>query len=70
MMAFENPKFVKYSFDKKKSTKLIEQINNKLKFPVVVKPINEGSSVNVYICTKKNITKILKSIESYKEVMI
>ena len=64
------PKFIKYSFDKKKSTKLIEQINDKLKFPVVVKPINEGSSVNVYICTKKNITKILKSMESYKQVMI
>ena len=64
------PKFIKYSFDKKKSTKLIEQINDKLKFPVVVKPINEGSSVNVYICTKKNITKILKSMDSYKEVMI
>ena len=64
------PKFIKYSFDKKKSTKLIEQINDKLKFPVVLKPINEGSSVNVYICTKKNITKILKSMESYKEVMI
>ena len=63
------PKFIKYSFDNK-STKLIEQINDKLKFPVVVKPINEGSSVNVYICTKKNITKILKSMESYKEVMI
>ena len=64
------PKFIKYSFDKKKSTKLIEQINDKLKFPVVVKPINEGSSVNVYICTKKNITKILKLMESYKQVMI
>jgi len=64
------PKFIKYSFDKKKSIKLIEKINDKLKFPVVVKPINEGSSVNVYICTKKNITKILKSMESYKEVMI
>ena len=63
------PKFIKYSFDKK-SAKLIEQINDKLKFPVVVKPINEGSSVNVYICTKKNITIILESMESYKEVMI
>ena len=63
------PKFIKYSFDKK-SKKLIEKINDKLKFPVVVKPINEGSSVNVYICTKKNITKILKSMEDYKEVMI
>ena len=28
--------------------KLIEK---KLKFPVVIKPINEGSSVNVFICT-------------------
>ena len=63
------PKFIKYSFDKK-SKKLIEKINDKLKFPVVVKPINEGSSVNVYICTKKNITKTLKSMEGYKEVMI
>ena len=63
------PKFIKYSFEKK-NLKLIKQINDKLKFPVVVKPINEGSSVNVYICTKKNITKILKSMESYKQVMI
>jgi D-alanine-D-alanine ligase len=36
----------------------------------VVKPINEGSSVNVYICTKKNIKKILNSMKSYKRVMI
>ena len=44
------PKFIKYSFDKK-STKLIEQINDKLKFPVVVKPINELNYIdhnNVY----------------------
>ena len=63
------PKFIKYSFDKKKLD-LIKIIDGKLKFPVVVKPLNEGSSVNVYICTKKNITKILKSMESYKEIMI
>ena len=63
------PKFIKYSFDKKKLD-LIKIIDRKLKFPVVVKPLNEGSSVNVYICTKKNITKILKSMESYKEIMI
>ena len=36
----------------------------------MVKPINEGSSVNVFICTKKNITKILKSMKSYKQIMI
>jgi len=63
------PKFIKYSFDKKKLD-LIKIIDRKLKFPVVVKPLNEGSSVNVYICTKKNITKILKLMESYKQVMI
>jgi D-alanine-D-alanine ligase len=63
------PKFFKYSFDKKNSD-LIKLIDNNLKFPVIVKPINEGSSVNVYICTKKNITKIIKSMKSYKQVMI
>ena len=63
------PKFIKYTYDKK-NLDLIKIIDNKLKFPVVVKPINEGSSVNVYICTKKNITKILKSMKSYKQVMI
>ena len=63
------PKFITYSFDKKFSDLIIE-INKKLKFPVVVKPINEGSSVNVYICTEKNITKILNLIKSYKKIMI
>jgi D-alanine-D-alanine ligase len=63
------PKFITYSFNKK-TTDLIKLIDKKLKFPVVVKPINEGSSVNVHICTKKNITKILKSMKSYKKVMI
>ena len=65
----DTPKFIKYSFDKKNSD-LIKIIDKKLKFPVVVKPTNEGSSVNVYICNKKNIIKILKSMKSYKQVMI
>ena len=63
------PKHIKYSFDKKK-IELINKINKELKFPVVVKPINEGSSVNVFICTKKNINQILKKMKSYKQVMI
>jgi len=63
------PKFIKYLFDKK-NLDLIKIIDNKLKFPVVVKPLNEGSSVNVYICTKKNIKRILKAMESYKEIII
>jgi D-alanine-D-alanine ligase len=63
------PKFITYSFDKE-NLNIINTIDSKLKFPVVVKPINEGSSVNVYICTKKNIKKILNSMKSYKRVMI
>ena len=62
-------KHIKYSFDKKK-LELINKIHKDLKFPVVVKPINEGSSVNVFICTKKNINQTLNKIRSYKEVMI
>ena len=63
------PKFIIYSFNKE-NLNLIKEIDRKLKFPVVVKPINEGSSVNVYICTKKNIKKILYSMKSYKRIMI
>ena len=63
------PKFMTYTFDKK-NTYLIKLIEYKLKFPVVVKPINEGSSVNVYICNKRNITKILNSMKDYKKVII
>ena len=36
------PKYISYSFDKKKN-ELIKLIEKKLKFPVVIKPINEGS---------------------------
>ncbi|MFL2903202.1 MAG: D-alanine--D-alanine ligase [Candidatus Pelagibacter sp.] len=63
------PKFIKYLFDKK-NLDIIKEIEKKLKFPVVVKPINEGSSVNVHICTKKNIIKILNLMKSYKQVMV
>ena len=63
------PKFFTYSFDKKNS-QLVKIINSKLKFPVVVKPLNEGSSVNVFICNRKNIFKILNSIKNYKKIMI
>ncbi len=53
------PKYISYSFNKSK-VELIKFINKKLKFPVVIKPINEGSSVNVFICNKQNIFKKLK----------
>ena len=63
------PKSFIYFFDKKNSD-LIKKINKELKFPVVIKPLNEGSSLNVFICSKKNIIKNLKKIKHYKKIMI
>jgi D-alanine-D-alanine ligase len=63
------PRSFLYSFDKKEKD-LIKLIDKKLKFPVVVKPKNEGSSVNVYICNKKNIYRNLKKLINYGQVMI
>ena len=63
------PKFFIYSYDIKNSV-LIKKINNGFKFPVVIKPLNEGSSVNVFICNYKNIIKNLNLIKSYKKIMI
>ena len=63
------PKFIEYSFRENKK-QIINKIEKKLKFPVVVKPINEGSSVNVFICTKLNVFKNLRSLKSYKKIII
>ena len=63
------PKYIKYSFDDH-FTKLIPKIKKKFGFPVVIKPINEGSSVNVYICNKSNLKNKLKKLKLYKEILI
>jgi D-alanine-D-alanine ligase len=63
------PKYIKYSYEEN-NFDLIKNIEKKFKFPVIIKPINEGSSVNVFICTKKNISRILNSMRIYKEIMI
>ena len=63
------PKYFIFSFDKSKKD-LIKIIEKKLKFPVVIKPINEGSSVNVFICTRLNIMKNIKFLKNYKKVII
>ncbi len=65
----KTPKSILYTFDRKKLD-IIKIIDKKLNFPVVVKPKNEGSSVNVYICNKKNIAKTLYSMRQYGEMMI
>ncbi len=63
------PKYILYLFNKTKS-ELIKLIKKKLKFPVVIKPINEGSSVNVFICTQKNLFKNLKMLKDYNKIII
>jgi len=65
----KTPKFFTYSYDITKSD-LIKKINKDLRFPVVIKPLNEGSSVNVYISNKKNLDKILYKLRVYKKVLI
>jgi D-alanine-D-alanine ligase len=63
------PKYIKFNY-KKNKINIIKIIEKRLKFPVVIKPINEGSSVHVYICTKKNIIKNLKILSAYNEILI
>ncbi len=63
------PKYIKFYY-KNNKTNIIRIIEKKLKFPVVIKPINEGSSVHVYICTKKNIMKNLKILNVYNQILI
>ena len=63
------PKYILYSYNKSKAN-LIKIIEKKFKFPVVIKPLNEGSSVNVFICSKTNIIKKLKLLRNYKKIII
>ena len=63
------PKYILYSYNKSKAN-LIKIIEKNLKFPVVIKPLNEGSSVNVFICNKTNIIKKLKLLKIYKKIII
>ena len=65
------PPYVKFTFKSKSNLKKItKKIEKKLKFPVVLKPINEGSSVGVYITNKKNFIRNLIKLEKFKEVLI
>ena len=65
------PKYFKFKFTKFiKKNELKRKIKSKLSFPVVIKPFNEGSSVEVYICSEKDLFKNLNKLSSYKEIMI
>ena len=63
------PKFqkIKTNLNKKEVIKLLKK---KIKFPVVIKPINEGSSLGVYICNERNIINNLKKLKDYDEILV
>ena len=50
--------------------KIFNKVSNNLNFPVVIKPINEGSSVGVYICNKDNFLQNLKKLNNEKEILV
>ena len=65
------PPYLKFIFKNNLNFKnIINKIDKKLKFPVVFKPINEGSSVGVYITNRKNFKQNLLKLEKFKEILI
>ena len=65
------PKYLKFSYRNNiNKLKLINNLQKKIGFPLVVKPLNEGSSVNVFICNKNNILKTLTKLNEYGEVLL
>ncbi len=55
-----NPKSINYKL-----------IKSYLNYPVVIKPINEGSSLDVYICDNKlSLSFKLKKMKNYREILI
>ena len=65
------PQYIKFSFKNNSNIKnTIKKIDRNFKFPVVLKPINEGSSVGVYICTKKNFNRNLMKLKKFRDILI
>jgi len=69
----KTPKFFliqKIDFKKDKIDKIIKK--NKISFPIVSKPINEGSSLGVKVCKNKNelLKSIKKQFKKYNELII
>ena len=52
------------------NNKIFKKVKKFLGFPVVIKPVNEGSSVGVFICNKFNFLKNLKKLNTEKEILI
>ena len=65
------PKYFKFSYRNNiNKIKLLNNLQKKIGFPLVVKPLNEGSSVNVFICKKNNFLRTLKKLNDYGEVLL
>ena len=64
------PKYFKYNFKESYNSNILIKVRKKLGFPVVIKPLNEGSSVNVFICNKSNLIKNINRLQNYKEILI
>ncbi len=63
------PKFFIYQNNKNLKIRYLIR-KSKISFPIVIKPINEGSSIGVYICTKKNLDKNLKKLKKYNRILV
>ena len=69
----KTPKFLLIKKSNYKKNKIIKiMIKNKINFPIVLKPVNEGSSLGVVIC--KNKAKLFKSakglFKKYQELIV
>ena len=64
------PKYIIFKYNLKNIDNLKITIKKKLKYPVVIKPINEGSSVDVYISDEKKLKKNLIKMNKYNEILI
>ena len=61
------PKYINYSYDKNEKA-LTTKVKKYLKFPVVVKPINEGLVLMFSFATKKIFLKKLNYLEVIKKL--
>ena len=63
------PKFIKIKNDIKNIN--YNSIEKYLKYPLVIKPINEGSSLDVFICKNSlSLKTSLKKMKNYREILI
>ena len=62
------PNYIKI---KNKSNINYKKIKNYLNYPVVIKPLNEGSSLDVYICnSKSSLSTNIKKMKNYREILV